>query len=215
MGEYQMDQYTVSLLHFNGNITDESGKVWTAVNGAATSTAQSKFGGSSLYLNGSGEYLTCSDSTDFDFGAGDFTVDWWDYRLNAINGQCVLSRTSSGHCPYVIGYTDGSSILFYASSDGGSWDIASGLSCGSVILNEWTHYAVTRHNGTFYTFQNGILIATKDSSTAIPAGGATIYMGTYEGGYFFNGYIDEFRISNIARWIETFEPGWTPNLHPN
>jgi hypothetical protein len=55
---YEMDEYTVSLLHFDNGIKDESGKVWTAKNGADISTVQSKFGGSSLYLNGTNQYLT-------------------------------------------------------------------------------------------------------------------------------------------------------------
>jgi hypothetical protein len=28
---YEMDQYTVSLLHFDDGLKDESGKVWTSL----------------------------------------------------------------------------------------------------------------------------------------------------------------------------------------
>lgn len=42
------DIYTKSLLHFDGNITDESGKTWTAYGGAATSGTQKKFGSGAL-----------------------------------------------------------------------------------------------------------------------------------------------------------------------
>ncbi|AJQ26172.1 hypothetical protein [Pelosinus fermentans] len=74
---YEVDQYTVSLLHFDGGLTDESGKVWAAQNGATVSTTQSKFGGSSLYLNGINQCLTTPNNTDFDFGSGDFTIEGW------------------------------------------------------------------------------------------------------------------------------------------
>jgi hypothetical protein len=38
---YKVDQYTVSLLHFDGGLTDENGKMWAAQNGATVSTTQS------------------------------------------------------------------------------------------------------------------------------------------------------------------------------
>ena len=48
------------------------------VNGdAQISTNQSKFGGSSLYFDGNGDYLTSPTNTDFEFGTGDFTVELW------------------------------------------------------------------------------------------------------------------------------------------
>ena len=69
------DQYTKSLLHFDGNLTDESGKTWTAYGGAATSTAQKKFGTHALYLDGTDDYINTYGSSDFAFGTGDFTVE--------------------------------------------------------------------------------------------------------------------------------------------
>jgi hypothetical protein len=54
MGKYQVDEYTVSLLHFEDGVKDETGKEWT-INGAATvSAAKSKFGTSALYLDSNG-----------------------------------------------------------------------------------------------------------------------------------------------------------------
>ena len=60
------DTYTKSLLHFNGSdgsttITDESGKTWTAYDNAQIDTAQSKFGGASMLLDGVGDYIKTTD----------------------------------------------------------------------------------------------------------------------------------------------------------
>jgi hypothetical protein len=64
------------LLHFNGangsaTFTNSSSNARTVTpsGNAQISTAQSVFGGSSLLLDGSGDYLTIADATgDFAFG---------------------------------------------------------------------------------------------------------------------------------------------------
>lgn len=210
MGQYTMDSYTVSLLHFDGGITDESGKVWAAVNSAATSTTQSKYGGSSLKLNGVSQYLTTPATTDFNFGTQDFTVDWWEYRTsNAISCPAFVSNVSAAYQPFAIGMVGNANanITFYSSNSGTSWDIANNLSMGAVILNTWTHYALCRSGNTFYTFQNGVLQSTFTSSLSIPNATAP-GIGIHQLGDFFPGYIDEFRVSKgIARWTSDFTPG--------
>ena len=46
---------------------------------AQKSTAQSKFGGSSLLLDGAGDYLQVANQDYFDFGSNDFTIECWFY----------------------------------------------------------------------------------------------------------------------------------------
>ena len=41
------------------------------------STTQSKFGSSAIYFDGNGDYLSIPDSEDWNFGSGDFTIDFW------------------------------------------------------------------------------------------------------------------------------------------
>lgn len=219
MGEYSMDQYTVSLLHFNGGITDESGKVWTAVNGAATSTAQSKFGSSSLYLTG-GQHLTTPATTELNFGNEDFTIDWWEYRGNDdLSCSVFASNTKGAYQPFLIGANlGGTSIGVYMSSNGLEWDITGNPSTGGtsrtmgpMIRNAWTHYAVCRKGSTFYLFQNGKLNTTFTSTLALP-NAINPGIGRYNYDCYFNGYLDEFRISKgIARWTSDFTPGESPS----
>lgn len=80
----------VSLLWFNGNLTDERGKTWTANNGASTSSAQSKFGGSSLLLTNTQSIETAA-STDFDF-PGQFCFDGWFYFASFGSITEIFSR---------------------------------------------------------------------------------------------------------------------------
>jgi hypothetical protein len=207
-----------ALLHFDGvngstTITDNSKNnlAVTSVNGAFISTAQSKFGGASVFLDGTNDYVSVTNSTDFDFGAGDFTIEYWEYRTVSTIYKPVLSRNNSSYPPYMIGWSDTGNVYFYSSADGASWNVASAVSMGSIITNSWTHYAVTRQGNTFRTFQNGTQISTFTSTATLPAGAAALLIGVYASlTYFFQGYIDELRITKgYARYTGNFTPSTT------
>lgn len=206
---YELDQYTVSLLHFKDGIKDETGKVWTAQNGAAISTTQSKFSGSSLYLNGTNQYLITANTKDFDFGNGDFTIDWWEYRTGVTNhNQSVFASDCNAYCQPILvgdcGIDNSNEMYCYLSSNNASWDIAQSRLMGTTILNEWVHYAICRKGSMFYTFQNGILQDSWTSLASLAKSTGSPGIGKYNTQGHFPGYIDEFRISKIARWTENF-----------
>jgi hypothetical protein len=195
-----------ALLHFDGvngstTITDNSKNnlTVTSVNGTAISTAQSKFGGASCFFDGTNDYLTIADNSIFDFGSGDFTVEYWEYRTSSGTQSGVLSRNTIAFTPYLIGWYDvtiNENIVMYMSSNGTTWDIAAGISMGARTINVWTHYAVTRNGNTFRTFQNGIQISTFTSAATFPAGSGTLQIGRWGTTYYFKGgYIDELRIT--------------------
>src|SRR3990167_9675179 len=86
------DAFTKLLLHCDGvdaatSFPDVSASAHTVTaNGnAQVDTAQSKFGGASLIVDGTGDYLSVPDHADWDFGTGDFTVDFW-FRRNGTQG---------------------------------------------------------------------------------------------------------------------------------
>jgi hypothetical protein len=209
----ELDQYTVSLLHFDGGIKDESGKVWTAQNGAAVNSALSKFGGSALSLNGINQYLTTPATSDFNFGTGDFTIDWWEYRTNTTANACVYN----GYYTNNVNNTAASGIVAGMCYDGfirtvtGDNTITYTVSAtmGIPILNAWTHYAFVRKGTTYYAFQNGVMQSSGTFSGSVPNCTAPT-IGTALsnlGQVYFPGYVDEFRISKgIARWTEDFNP---------
>ncbi len=61
------------------NIEDTSifGKEVTVNGDVQHSTGANKLGNTSLYFDGTGDYLHLNDSADWDFGSGDFTIDFW------------------------------------------------------------------------------------------------------------------------------------------
>ncbi len=92
------DPNTKLLLHMDGsngstNFVDSAQSRSVTANGnAQISTSQYKFGGASGYFDGSGDYLTVPDSSDWTFGTGDFTIDLW-VRFSALQDSSFVSQT--------------------------------------------------------------------------------------------------------------------------
>jgi hypothetical protein len=208
-----IDEETVLLVHSDGydagtTITDFSatGHTITVNGGAAVDTAQSKFGGASVVLDGTGDYLSIPDSTDFDFGTGDFTVELW-LRLNASLGSYVgfISASDSGSADnsWLFGYYS-SAIQFSNGSTGlsHSWSPSTGT---------WYHMALVRDGDDLKLFIDGSLVKTQAIAGASQfnchASGMVIgrlYSGAYDN-YYVNGWLEEIRISKgIGRYTETF-----------
>jgi hypothetical protein len=205
------DAYTVLLMHMDG--TDDAqtfpdssvgGAHGNASVGGNTKTETTdvapKFGTASAYFDGTGDYLHYADDTDWALGSGDFTVDFWGYNLTCSPGGAVLqlSDTNESFNP-TFGYPAGSMWL-YLSSDGASWNLSNGVSGGTVPGATWSHYAVTRNGNDWFTFKNGIQIATFSSSASIWRAATSINIGRFadtgtQTKYYMSGYLDELRLS--------------------
>jgi hypothetical protein len=110
-----------SLLHLNGAngstvFTDNAPtpKTWSSVSSAALSDSNFRFGTASLSLNGTSQYISTPQSTDFDFGTGDFTIEAWVYRNStatfSIFGK-LLSTTVSLYL--YCGGSGGTQLILY------------------------------------------------------------------------------------------------------
>jgi hypothetical protein len=198
------------LLHGNGNngsttITDSSltTKVMTAVGNAQISTAQSKFGGSSIAFDGTGDRLTTPSNNDFAFGTGDFTVEAWIYEPSRVTYASILE----------IGYHIASTGIVFLTNNGGnvasiySGGFYGGAPTGS--LSVWNHYAWVRSGNFITTYVNGVG-GTTSSFTNNLTDTATITIGSVNGGsgnYDTNGYIDDLRVTKgVARYTANFTP---------
>ena len=219
---YSNDSNTLLLMHMDGANTStvfsddvgggRSQRGIQAVGNAQIDTAQSKFGGSSLLLDGTGDYLTVNfhTNTDFEFTAGEnFTIECF-IRVNAyaqFNGVISLGSARSGN-EYTL-YIEGISGAYYATAAtfGGA-----NLSRGTTNLSTatWHHLAVTRSGTTVRLFVNGTLEDT-DTYTFTAGQQSTIKIGSFsDGSLAFNGWIDEVRISNTARYTASFTPTTAP-----
>jgi hypothetical protein len=207
------------LLHgdgTNGSTTiidsSPSPKTVTAVGNAQISTAQSKFGGSSLAFDGSGDYVSIADSADFTFGSGNFTIEFWVYpsdstqRIIASHGNAALPGTAWDFTRFSTG-----AVLFNCYDTVGSVIIGA-LQSPSITTNAWTHVALVRNGNSFVLYANGIGGSVLTSSSPLYDPSSAIDIGRLVGvGNAFNGYIDDFRITKgVARYTANFTPPTAP-----
>lgn len=216
------DLHTKLLLHGDSFIDGSKDKRVITNTKVAVSAAQSKFGDSSFYFNGSA-YLTIPG---YDFGTDDFTIDWWEYPTNAnagtrfTNVYCTAFATQAGGLLTHLYYNNGLQVYLSNKTGGTStndWNVLAGKTLGNNVVNTWTHRAVVRSGSSLMFFKNGLLEHTYNIGTNKigysadrPWGignWASDYMQT---GYSYIGYIDEFRVSDIARWTESFTPPTEP-----
>jgi len=207
--------YPITLLHFdavgiNDVVTDESGKPFVSYDVALVTNVK-KIGSSALYLDGTEAYVLGNSSDDYEFGTGDFTIEWWEYRFSATSGRATISRSGDGgFVPWTLGYSDGSNSLIYMTSNGSSWDIADGKSLGAITLSTWVHFAVVRNGSNFFAYKDGTLTDSWTSSASILASTSSLAIGKSSSSY-ITACIDEVRITKgLARYITSFTPDTEP-----
>ena len=171
------------------NIASEGqGILFSAFNQAQLSTAQSKFGVSSLLLDGTNDYV--ESTSDVDLTSGDFTIDMW-IRPNSVTGYHGLWQSGTGaniYSAYLIGNkvqltVNGSTIIFQSST--------------AISTGVWTMLSFEREGNTHRLYINGTLEET--GSTPNRPDDGLFNIG--ENGFGdFDGYIDELRVSTVARY---------------
>ena len=176
-------------------------------NGDVTNTrAQSKVGDSSIYFDGTGDYLSIADSDDFDFSSA-FTLEGW-WRFDTTSTQTLYVKRASNIADNIklgVNVSAGKWAL-YISSNGSSWDIVSDDSISSVSTNTWYHVALTWSGAEYNLWIDGTAVKTVTSSSAPNVNTASLYFGCEEDGSSnpVNGYADEIRISDTCRYDSTF-----------
>jgi hypothetical protein len=190
---------TVSLVHFNTQdgvlFYDETGKVWTASEEQTFVNNYKKFGDGAAYLDATSSYLTTPHSQDWEFGSGDFCVEWWEFRFATTTGQATFSRDGTDAVPaWIFGRSNATNLLIDISSNGVSNDIANGKTLGAITINTWNHFAISRSGSNFYAWKNGALTDSWTSAAAIFTSSTPLYLGRNVSTY-LGAIIDEVRIT--------------------
>jgi hypothetical protein len=200
-------------LHLDGTngsttFTDITGKSWTATGNAQIDTSQSKFGGASLKCDGTGDSITTGNSSDFDFGSGNFTIALW-FRLNsnAAPGILVGKRaTSANYCPFLM-FTNTSGVLTCrASTDGSSWGYAYDSPNSTITTGVWYYLAFVRFGTTFAVILDGVVKNSATLSGALYTNTTALYVGAEgDASLSHNGWIDDLWITKgVARYSAAF-----------
>lgn len=197
------------LLHLDNNVTDSIGGHTVTNNNVTFDGTTKKLGTHSAVFNGTTGNLTIPNSVDFNFGNGDFTIDFWFYTTNVTGYKTLIEKRETFTFTSFSVNTTNNSILFSATSTGVSWDI--NLSYTGIVINTWYHVAITRTGNVFRLFVDGVLRSSQTTSVTILDSTDRVFVGGIVSTYFLAGYIDEIRINKgTALYTGDFTPPTTP-----
>ena len=174
-----------------------AGVILTPHGGAEISTAQSKWGGSSI---GSG-YLTASPPVSLT--TADFTIELWAYALSYGGYQSLVStrpNANSDPAQWVFGFDPAGSLYLWAAG------FIAQTASAAVPINTWTHLAAVRLAGSTTLYIDGAVAATGTDSHNYVSAYLSI-RANGNGDEPFGGYVDDVRITaGVARYTGAFTP---------
>lgn len=203
------------LLHLNGTnntsvVTDSSARTKTATisGGALLKTAVYKFGTASMYFDGVNDSLAFNNHTDFQFGSGDLTVEFFIRLISPrpagsnISVTAISTTGGDGTTGWQLGFFSAAylqRILLY----GGS---VSSNTYTDLTLDVWHHIAFTRNGNTWRLFKDGVLQGSfVDSQVINTSSIRNLYFMGINGSFVTNAYLDEVRITKgVARYTANF-----------
>jgi hypothetical protein len=201
---------TSLLLNFtNAGIIDNTAKNdLQTVGNAQISTTQSKFGGASMYFDGSGDAVITAASPLFQL-ITNWTIEGWFYTNSRTGDMRYVTVEGSFYVGLICGGggSGGSTNDLVLNRFGsGDWIRATNALTGSD--NTWNHIAIVCSNGTIKLYFNGTNVGGTSSNT-MPTGNCYITAGASVNypSYNYNGYIDDLRVTTgIARYTGNFTP---------
>lgn len=206
---------TYMLLHMDGanaatTTTDDKGHAVTLTNLGALSNTQTKFGPTSYFPGNSGN-LKVTDSGDL-ATPSDFTVECWSYLNSVPTTGFLAHRNTNGGVQSAILVT--ANAITVAMDDGSS--PISIAASGRLVAGVWQHIAVTKQGTTLRLFIAGALISTATTSATWGNNAIPFTIGSNGlNGNTWPGFIDEFRLSKVARYTAAFTPPSFPFIADN
>jgi hypothetical protein len=177
-------------------------KTVTPVGNTKTVTSESKYYGSSAFFNGTGDALVVTASTDFAFGTGDFTIEFWGYFVGITNFGTIYIHSSQS----------GSVQLFFVSGKLrlNNNTVAAVLDTATDIpTGQWMHFAVARQGTLVKWYLNGVNDSSGTDSTNFGGGTVDLTLGydPVNSGRAIHAYIQDLRITKgVARYTANFTP---------
>lgn len=200
------------LLHFDGSngatsTTDSSANARTMTrNGSAVlGTAQAKFGTASGEFPGTGgSHWSAADAAAWTFG-GNFTLECHQRPTTLAADRTLLCHSTDINNMYRLYVTTTGRLRFEIVVSGVvTFSIQSAT--GIIVAATWAHVALVRNGNDWFLFKDGAIVATANNSVSITNFTSTFKIGASGNGTsdLMLGYIDEVRVSSIARWTAAF-----------
>jgi hypothetical protein len=181
------------------------------VGNAKASTKTAQWGtNTSLYFDGTGDSIKVINPDTSNLDTSSFTIEFWVYFNNVTTQQVVINKNwPANDAPYLFLLNSSGTLLFYASSVSGTWDMSNSRGIGTMTAQTWTHVAVTRDGSAFRAFVNGQINSsfTFTNSNRILNRSYPLYIGgRSDNTLSLNGYLQDVRITKgLARYTDSFD----------
>ena len=175
----------------------------------------------SVFFDGSGP-IAVTDSDDFHYDTGDFTVEGWIFATGRdqqmmLLGQWDGSGGVAGSLGWAVQLTNDTNgfLRFLTSSTGTNVVLNKNATSGTVFDNKWHHFAVTRNGNDYKLFTDGVVVGSVTDSNAITnatipltiGGTSRIYTGGAAFTQLFTGFLSNIRIiKGEALYTAAFTP---------
>ena len=170
-----------------------------------SSTAHYKFLTSSMYFDGSGDYIQLDSQNIANFGTGDFTAEGW-FWVSSLPGSGTIysivdARSGGGNTTgWTMGLNASGQIYVYS----GSQIVGAG---GTVSTSTWHHWAFTRASGSMKMFLDGTQVGSTSTTARDFTDTKFRIAGSHSGGELFTGYQSDVRMTKgLARYTANFTP---------
>lgn len=173
----------------------------TAFGDAQLSSAQARFGGTSIRLDGSGDWFSFQDDARFSF-PGDFTIEFQWFPTSLTGTQGIFDTRASGAGNGLIFYFNAGQLCVYGNSSSGN--ILAGPA--GLTANVWNAVCLSRSGSNLMVHVGGSRLSMVTYSGAFNGTKAQFGSDRYAGGgstpgSYMSGYLDEIRITKgVARY---------------
>jgi hypothetical protein len=154
--------------------------------------------GNSLQLNGTDDYIDCGNNATLDVNY--ITIEFWLNINTWVDNQGIIAKGDDAYRQYWI----------WTYNSAGSFEIDEGTNYNDVWLptaGQWEHLVLTYDGSNVVAYRNGTQENIYAQTTGpIDATVQPLLFGLIPGYSYFDGKLDEIRISNFTRsvgWIET------------
>ena len=141
----------------------------------------------------SGDFIQVPNTTDFDFGTGDFTWSLWvNYETHVNYAGLLVTGTSNSE--YRLKFQFSGQILYMQNADGDSQVADLGT---NITGTGWHHLCLVRSSGIITTYLDGSDVDTDSRTGNVNSNGNDLLIGR-NGSSYFNGKMDEVAIWDTA-----------------
>lgn len=164
------------------------------------------FGVASGAFQGSNDYLELPDSDDWAFGTDDFTIEMF-IKMSSSGSYNVYNHSEDINNR--INFRFGINDSIFRVTSGGSDIIDNTWSAHSLVANTWYHVALVRNGTDIDLYIDGVKQTggLTSVSASIPNFDGVVRIGEANSfGSDLQGYLNEYRISDSARYTGNFTP---------